>query len=83
MTFTAKNRHGEISRPFKLVVGEKLALTPPTGWNSWGSHMIHVSDAGMVGGGRFLLEPGQPAEHTPELKCPHERHASKPAFNGA
>jgi alpha-galactosidase len=30
MTITAKNGHGETSRPFKLVVGEKLALTPKT-----------------------------------------------------
>jgi alpha-galactosidase len=34
MTFTAKNNHGETSRPFKIVAGDKLALTPPTGWNS-------------------------------------------------
>ena len=41
---TAKNEHGEATRSFKLVVGDKLELTPPTGWNSWGGHMINVSD---------------------------------------
>ena len=28
---TAKNGHGEATRSFKLVVGDKLELTPPTG----------------------------------------------------
>lgn len=45
MTFIAKNTHGSVSRPFKLVVGDKLALTPPTGWNTWGGHMLLVSDS--------------------------------------
>jgi hypothetical protein len=31
----AKNEKGEAKREFRLVVGEKLALTPPMGWNSW------------------------------------------------
>lgn len=44
MSFIAKNKHGELKRDFKLVVGEKLALTPPTGWNSWGGHMVGISD---------------------------------------
>lgn len=44
MTVTAKNSHGEARRPFKLVVGDKLALTPPCGWNSWGGYMMMVSD---------------------------------------
>jgi hypothetical protein len=47
MTFTAKNAHGTDSRPFTLVIGDKIALTPPTGWNSWGGHMVTVSDAVM------------------------------------
>ncbi len=47
MTFSARNGHGADSRAFQLVVGDKLALTPPTGWNSWGGHMLYVSDAMM------------------------------------
>ena len=34
MTVTAKNAYGETSRSFALVVDEKIALTPPTSWNS-------------------------------------------------
>jgi alpha-galactosidase len=43
MVFIAENNSGRDSRPFRLVTGERLALTPPTGWNSWGGHMVHVS----------------------------------------
>ena len=33
--FTASNAKGRAESSFKLVVGEKIALTPPLGWNSW------------------------------------------------
>jgi len=45
MTLTAKNSDGKVSRNFKLIVGDKIALTPPTGWNSWGGHMLLISDS--------------------------------------
>ncbi|MGZ5497074.1 MAG: Ig domain-containing protein, partial [Candidatus Aminicenantales bacterium] len=35
VTFTATNRLGRDSRPFKIVCGHTLALTPHMGWNSW------------------------------------------------
>ncbi len=44
ITFVSENKYGKDSRQFKLVVGDKIALTPPTGWNSWGGHMVHVTD---------------------------------------
>ena len=31
----AKNAKGENQKNFRIVVGEKIALTPPLGWNSW------------------------------------------------
>jgi len=31
----AKNAKGEAKRDFRIRVGDKLALTPPMGWNSW------------------------------------------------
>lgn len=44
MSFKAVNPFGAASQKFTLVVGEKIALTPPAGWNSWGGQMIAVSD---------------------------------------
>ena len=35
ITFTAKNSKGSATGVLKLVVGDKIALTPPMGWNSW------------------------------------------------
>jgi alpha-galactosidase len=43
--FIATNARGAATRPFTLVVGDQLALTPPTGWNSWGGYMLFISDA--------------------------------------
>ena len=40
---TARNAAGYAQRNFQLVVGEKLALTPPMGWNSWNSWGYQVT----------------------------------------
>lgn len=44
MTLRATNARGTVERKFKLVVGDKLALTPPMGWNSWNCFAGTVSD---------------------------------------
>src|SRR5512135_1696712 len=44
ITFQAKNQHGRDSRLFRLVIGDKLALTPPMGWNHWYTHYDRVTD---------------------------------------
>ncbi len=35
VTFSVSNAIGSAERPFKIVVGDQIALTPPMGWNSW------------------------------------------------
>lgn len=35
ITIQAKNSIGKTSRPFKIVVGENISLTPPMGWNQF------------------------------------------------
>ena len=35
VTIYAKNESGTAEREFRIIVGDKLALTPPMGWNSW------------------------------------------------
>ncbi len=32
---TARNELGSATRDFRVVVGERICLTPPMGWNSW------------------------------------------------
>jgi len=58
LTFTATNPRGESTFHFKLVVGDKLALTPPVGWNSWGGYMLNVSDALMRRAADLMVEKG-------------------------
>ena len=58
MTFKAKNAHGKYSRTYRLVVGDKMALTPPTGWNTWGGHMLFVSDELMRKTADIFVERG-------------------------
>lgn len=35
VTLHAKNAKGETQKAFTIVIGDKIALTPPMGWNSW------------------------------------------------
>ena len=45
LTVVAENAYGKAEKPFAFVVGDKLALTPPMGWNSWNHVADNVSDA--------------------------------------
>ncbi|MGA2053437.1 MAG: putative Ig domain-containing protein [Opitutales bacterium] len=35
VTLGAKNALGSATRPFRIVGGDQITLTPPMGWNSW------------------------------------------------
>lgn len=35
VNITAQNRFGKANKQLKIVVGNKIGLTPPLGWNSW------------------------------------------------
>lgn len=45
VTLHAKNDLGTAERKFKIICGDKIALTPPMGWNSWNCFGHDVSDA--------------------------------------
>jgi len=45
VSLRASNAHGDSLRSLRIVVGDRLALTPPMGWNSWYIHYDRVSDA--------------------------------------
>lgn len=40
----AVNAKGKNKRKLKIVVGDKLSLTPPMGWNHWYAHYYRVTD---------------------------------------
>ena len=35
VTLVATSARGKAERPLRIVVGDRIALTPPMGWNSW------------------------------------------------
>ena len=45
VTLKAKNALGTTQRPFRIVCGDTIALTPPMGWNSWNCFGCDVSEA--------------------------------------
>lgn len=40
----AENTQGECRREFRIVVGDKISLTPPMGWNSWNCWNKYIDD---------------------------------------
>jgi len=44
LTIQAANHKGKAKRNLKIVSGEKIALTPPMGWNHWYAHYDRVTD---------------------------------------
>ena len=45
VTLRAENDHGKNARKLTFVVGDKIALTPPMGWNHWYTHYHFITDA--------------------------------------
>lgn len=58
VTLRAQNEHGKNERPFKIVVGDKLALTPPMGWNSWYIHYHRVNEQHMRNAADVMISSG-------------------------
>jgi len=58
MTFRAANAYGTAARDWRLEVGERIALTPPMGWNSWNCFAHTVSDASIRTAAQAMVESG-------------------------
>ena len=54
----AKNRRGESRKKFRIVVGEKIALTPPMTWNSWYCFTLKVSQEKVLRAARAMVTSG-------------------------
>jgi len=62
VTFTAANARGTASRPFQIVCGPTLALTPHMGWNSWYVWENRVTDEIMRAAADAMVSSGM-ADH--------------------
>jgi alpha-galactosidase len=55
---TAANSRGSAERPFTIICGETLALTPHMGWNSWYVWENHVTDRIMRDAAEAMVSSG-------------------------
>lgn len=54
----AKNALGESRKKLRILVGEKIALTPPMGWNSWYCYQMKVNQEKVLQSARTLARSG-------------------------
>jgi alpha-galactosidase len=57
-TFIAENTAGKDQREFRIVVGDRLALSPPMGWNHWYIHYIDITDKLMRQAADVMVKSG-------------------------
>jgi len=58
VTLVARNARGENKRPFRIVVGEQIALTPPMGWNSWNCWHGDVTQDAVLCAAKAMVAAG-------------------------
>ena len=58
IVFAATNAKGSATRDFDLVVGDKIALTPPMGWNSWNCFAYAVSAKDIKAAADAMVKAG-------------------------
>ena len=58
VTLKAENSAGHAERKFKIVAGDKLALTPPMGWNPWYVHSNRVDDRAIRAAADAMVASG-------------------------
>ncbi|MBQ9893059.1 MAG: putative Ig domain-containing protein [Bacteroidales bacterium] len=58
VTLTARNDLGSATRDLKIVIGDKICLTPPLGWNSWNAWGNSVTQEQVEAAARAMEERG-------------------------
>ena len=58
VSLTASNKFGSCSRELKIVIGDRIALTPPMGWNSWNCWGRDVTQEQVLSSARAMKESG-------------------------
>lgn len=58
VTLTAKNDLGSDEKILEIVIGDKLSLTPPMGWNSWNCWGLSVSQDKVYDAAKSFVEKG-------------------------
>lgn len=58
VTLKAKNRVGECEQSLDIIVGEKICLAPPLGWNSWNCWGAAVTQANVEASAQAMYDKG-------------------------
>ena len=58
VTLQARNAWGQSERNFRIVCGDRIALTPPMGWNSWNCWAHAVDQNKVLRAARALVDSG-------------------------
>jgi alpha-galactosidase len=57
-TFKVINAHGKAERTFKIIAGDRLALTPPMGYNHWYTHYNRITQELMQQAADVVVSSG-------------------------
>jgi len=58
VTFRAKNARGSVSKKFKFICGDLIALTPQMGWNSWNCFAGAVTEKDVKSAADAMVKSG-------------------------
>ena len=58
VTLKAKNAKGGAAKMFRIVVGDRIVLTPPMGWNSWNCWAHAVDQEKVLRSARAVVASG-------------------------
>ena len=58
MKISVSNSLGTASRDLRIVVGDRLALTPPMGWNSWNCFASAVTEKNVRDAADAFIKAG-------------------------
>jgi alpha-galactosidase len=58
VTLHATNARGTDAQPLRIEVGEKIALTPAMGWNSWNCWGVSVDQEKVLASARAIIAKG-------------------------
>jgi alpha-galactosidase len=58
ITLHAKNALGQANRPFKIIVGDEIGLTPAMGWNNYDFSGVHVDQKIILAAAHALVDSG-------------------------
>ncbi|HLT51166.1 MAG TPA: NPCBM/NEW2 domain-containing protein [Arenibacter sp.] len=54
----AENKFGVANKELKIVIGDKIALTPPIGWNGWNSWAFDIDREKVIASANAMVSNG-------------------------